>query len=125
MYILAKRLLPITKDSNCASTDRASRNKNSEQSAYNQIRSAILFFACQTDLSCFFWKEISDIFFSAQSFSLRRLLHSVYSTYRLQRAYYQSLFKNMISVHTLERLLMFWTDLDIIPLPAGLGSETA
>ena len=92
----------LIKDTKCMSTDRTRRNKNSEQSAYNRIRSAILFFAFQTGLLCFFFKkEILDFF--AQSVSLRRLLHSVYDT-AVQDANYGSLFKNMISVHTLERL---------------------
>ena len=63
MYIRAKKLLRSYKGTKCASTDRASRNKNSEQSAYNQIRSAILFSAYQPGLSCFFLKkEVSDFF---------------------------------------------------------------
>ena len=51
----------------------------------------------------FFLKEVSDFFF-AQSFSLRQLLHSVYGT-AVQGANYQSLFKNNISVHTLEKAI--------------------
>ena len=70
MYILAKKLLRSYKGTKCASTDRANRNKNSEQSAYTQIRSAILFFACQTGLWCFFFlKEVSDFFFFALAFA--------------------------------------------------------
>ena len=49
----------------------------------------------------FFFLKISDFF--AQFVSLHQLLHSVYDT-AVQHANYRSLFKNMISVHTLERL---------------------
>ena len=77
-------------------------------------------FACQSILSCFLWKKSLFIyvfyfiffftlfiyFFCVQSFSLHWLLHSVY-TVPLARHNVQSL-KNMISVHTLEKLLMLW-----------------
>ena len=67
-------------------------------------------FACQTIVSCFLWKKSLFFyllfFFFAQSFSLCRLLHSVY-TVLLARRNVQSL-KKVISVHTLERLLMLW-----------------
>ena len=81
-----------------------SLNENSEQSANNQVRTEI--FACQTVCRAFF--ERNPIFFYllflGQSFSLRRLLHGVY-TVPLARYNVRSL-TNVISVHTLERLLM-------------------
>ena len=79
----------------CASTDRALRNKNSEQSAYNQVRSGKIFFCLSDSFVMLSLKEISD-FLIAQSFSLRWLLHSVYGTAgQTQCANYRSLLKTL------------------------------
>ena len=71
----------IKKIPKCASTDRGHWNKNSEQSANNRDRTEILLVR---QFCCAFF-ERSPIFFFlfasffAQSLSLRRLLHSVYT----------------------------------------------
>ena len=73
-YFRLKKKIP-----KCASTDRGRWNKNSEQPANNQDRTEI--FACQTILLCSLRKKSFFLFasFFAQSFSLRRFLHSVYT----------------------------------------------
>ena len=105
---LQRGYLECIKDTKCMSTNCASRNKNSEQSAYNQMQSAIFFFAWQTGLPCFFfWKKSVIFFFVRSLFLCVGFCTLLYGT-AVQYSKYQSLFKNMISVHTLERLLMHW-----------------
>ena len=60
MYLLAKRLLRTGKIPKCMSTDCARQNKNSEQSANNQVRTDL--FGCQT-FCLLSLKEILDFFF--------------------------------------------------------------
>ena len=109
MYLLAQKLLP---------TDKKKYESARVQIAVAGIKTLNSLQIIKTGQRCLLVRQFcrafferNPIFFSfasffAQSFSLRRLLHGVY-TVPLARHNVRS-HTNVISVHTLERLLMLW-----------------